>query len=311
MYPRLTCLLSVPLLAAIASAQPAQPKPLDNPKPAADRVGDLAPRKPVAPPPAPKEAPPTAVDPHLAALLKRTMPDEEIIARAGSKLSDEGVAAFLERNGRGGIDFARIAELIRKLGSAKFREREEAVAALVKLGRQAVEPLRKAAEGSDPEVKRNAQVCLQQIGPAPPAEALVAAVRVLLKRGPQAAIPALLRIYPTAANEEVEEEIAFGLDGMVEEAKSVPDEMRKALGDTDPKRRAIAACVVGHRGTEAQRRQVEALLNDRSAEVRLRTAQGLLAARNAVAIPPLIELLSESNIGISLQAEELLRYVAG
>jgi hypothetical protein len=55
------------------------------------------------------------------------------------------------------VDTERLAQLISKLGSAKFQERETATQALQAMGGPALEALQRAALSSDPEVGRRAQ----------------------------------------------------------------------------------------------------------------------------------------------------------
>jgi hypothetical protein len=60
-----------------------------------------------------------------------------------------------------------IDELIRKLGSEDFAEREKATEELRRIGKPAEEALRKAAESDDPEVRTRAQALLRGAAPAP------------------------------------------------------------------------------------------------------------------------------------------------
>src|SRR5262249_16565065 len=66
----------------------------------------------------------------------------------------------------------------------------------------------------------------------------------------------------------------------------------------------------GYQGTTKLKARVRSLLKDPVPTVRLRTAQGLLAAKDETAIPALICLLRDPAIDIAWQAEELLRWIA-
>jgi hypothetical protein len=57
----------------------------------------------------------------------------------------------------------RISRLVIQLGSARFKEREEATRALDALGAQALARLREAVRGTDPEVRRRAATLVTQI----------------------------------------------------------------------------------------------------------------------------------------------------
>src|SRR6185437_15174501 len=82
-----------------------------------------------------------------------------------------------------------------------------------------------------------------------------------------------------------------------------------ALRDPIPARRAAAGLVVGRWGGAKHRAGVRRLLRDGEAIVRLRTAQGLLAARDAEAVPPLLDLLAAAPEW-SQQAEDSLACLA-
>src|SRR5437588_614184 len=82
-----------------------------------------------------------------------------------------------------------------------------------------------------------------------------------------------------AAGEVAGARAALGVrDGKLDPA------LAAALDDREPARRAAAALVLGRYGTSEQRAAVRRLLTDREAKVRLRAAQGLLAARDGTAL---------------------------
>jgi hypothetical protein len=58
----------------------------------------------------------------------------------------------------------------------------------------------------------------------------------------------LLRYLPYAADEELEEEIWFGVDGLVKRQPQLCGLLAGHLRDSVPSRRALAACILGHRG---------------------------------------------------------------
>src|SRR6202020_2054013 len=83
-----------------------------------------------------------------------------------------------------------------------------------------------------------------------------------------------------------------------------------ALGDRSPARRALAGCIVARTGSKEQKERAHLLLKDMDATVRLRTAQGFLAALDKTSIPTLIDLLDTTQVPIAWQAEELLVWAA-
>jgi hypothetical protein len=60
-------------------------------------------------------------------------------------------------------DAARVAALVRQLGSESYAEREAAMAALDAAGEPALDALREAARGKDPEVRRRAVLLVRQV----------------------------------------------------------------------------------------------------------------------------------------------------
>ena len=63
---------------------------------------------------------------------------------------------------------ARIEALIKKLGSADFKERQQATEALTELGHEALDLLRKATKSEDAEIKTRAEKLVAEIEKLPP-----------------------------------------------------------------------------------------------------------------------------------------------
>src|SRR5579884_3167961 len=105
-----------------------------------------------------------------------------------------------------------------------------------------------------------------------------------------------------------------GYLGVYERCKKHPAErgaLRRDLRDRQSARRALAALVLGRQGGAAEQAAVRNLLADPKPLVRLRAAQGLLAAHDTTAIPTLIELLRTSPHPLDWEATELLHWAAG
>src|SRR5262249_49720449 len=138
-----------------------------------------------------------------------------------------------------------------------------------------------------------------------------AVVRVLAKRKSAETASALLRFLPYAGDDQTEEEIWYALDEMAASQSATYKTLATALADQLPAQRAVAACILGRRGSGGQKAQVRKLLVDKDPLVRLRAAQGLLAGDDASGIPALLALFESSSIEVAWQAEELLRWVCG
>lgn len=238
-------------------------------------------------------------------------PDEDVLQRAKVRTRTSDLVKFLNERCGDDADLQRIETLVGQLGSKNFTEREQASRRLAALGWAAQDAVRRATHSDDPETARGARVCLEQIQQESNWVLPLAAVRLLVRRQEIEPVPALLRYLPYAADEDMVEEIWFGLDALTLRDRNVPPALRDGLKDTLPARRAAAACIVGRRGNAEKQAEVRKLLADAKPMVRLRAAQGLLGAKDNSGIPVLIALLSEPAVEVSWQAEELLHWAAG
>ncbi|MCI0464641.1 MAG: HEAT repeat domain-containing protein, partial [Gemmataceae bacterium] len=256
----------------------------------------------------------------LVALLERRLgyaandkadPDEALLREAGVGTDAASLVAFLQKQSASDADLQNLNSLIRQLGSESFEEREQAAKKLVALGGPAAYRLQPTLVDPDPEVRRRARACLSQIASTVNLDLQSAAVRLLVRRGSPGAVPGLLHYLPSAPDEETIEDAVFGLDALAVVQGQVHPSLVAALHDLLPARRAAAACIMARVGDSKQRAVVGKLLKDPDPLVRLRAAQGLLATKDATAIPVLIGLLQEPAVQLSWQAEELLHWVAG
>ncbi len=238
-------------------------------------------------------------------------PDEQLLKDAGVKTDGASLVAFLHKHSASEADLRNLDQLIGQLGSRSFREREQASKQLVTTGAPALPALQRAIRDPDPEVLRRGMACLKEIGRSLDTGLQMACARLLVRRRIDAAAEALLRYLPSAAGEELMEEIVCGLDTLAVHKGRLEPSLSAALQDTLPARRAAAACIVGRVGDADQRAGVRKLLNDPEPLVRLRAAQGLLCGKDMSGIAVLIALLSDPSVELSWQAEELLHWIAG
>jgi HEAT repeat protein len=208
-------------------------------------------------------------------------------------------------------DVRVIDDLIKQLASDRFREREQASRKLIEFGPGALERLRPAARSSDQEVARRAELCIEIVthhpGPALP----TAALHLLARRPADEAVRVLLDYLPFADDARVEEEAVATLSILSVRLRGIDSALLDALKDGQPVRRAAAALVLGQVGDKDDCAAVRSALKDPDTRVRLRAAQGLLAARDKAALEPLIGLLTEGVVEQANQAEVLLQEVAG
>jgi HEAT repeat protein len=238
-------------------------------------------------------------------------PDEALLQEAGVGADGAALLDYVRTNTGSDDDLLKLDRLVEQLGSDEFKQREEASAKLVKLGLVALPALRRAKVSDDAEVRRRAtdgvDQVLKQYRPGLP----LAAVRKLLQFQPDGTVAALVRYLPYAGDEAVEEEIYFGVYDLTKAKKSVEPALTTAMSDKPSARRALAACVVGRLGDSDERKAARKLLDDADPTVRLRAAQGLLAAKDKESLPTLVALLEAQPVSVAWQAEELLHWAAG
>ena len=232
--------------------------------------------------------------------------DEVALRKAGVKVDGGELLAYLRRQSGADDDLAGIDQLVRDLGAPRQATRVGAADKLIALGPVALPRLRKAAkESEDSEIVRSAKRCVDRITRAWDYEQHRAAVRLLARR----ATPAFLHHLPYVVDEEVEADIWYSLDAMAK--KEIDPAFQKALASPFPSRRAVAGLILSRYGDKKQRDDAFGLLDDADATVRLRTAQGMLGAKNKAGVPTLIALLDQPSVALAWQAEELLHYTAG
>jgi HEAT repeat protein len=236
--------------------------------------------------------------------------DEQILKAAHVTPDGPGLLEFFRKRTALATNRGRLADLVRRLGDKSFRVREQASADLINAGPPALAALRQARQAPDAEVRRRAEQCAKTIEKGSGAALAAAAARLLRTDPPAGACGVLLGYLPFAEDETVEEEVLGTLliQG-VRDGKTDPA-LAEALRERDPARRAAAALVVGRSGDAGQRAAVRRLLDDAQPLVRLRAAQGLLAARDKTAVPALLALLTQDSVELALRAEEVLGQVA-
>jgi HEAT repeat protein len=189
-------------------------------------------------------------------------------------------------------DHVRIARLIVQLSDGSFRVRDRAAAELVATGPKAAGLLHQASRSAEPERARRADLCLKRIGqakrPLPPE-----AARLLAMRRPQHAAQVLLDYLPFAEDEAMAAEVqtALGLVAMVDGKPNA--DLRSALADREPVRRAAAAEALCKSGGPALHDAVRPLLRDPDPRVRLRTAVALASSGDRSGVAALIDLLPD------------------
>ncbi len=209
-----------------------------------------------------------------------------------------------------------IRTLIGQLGARTFRERLEATRKLTEIGAPALNFLREAEQSPDLETARRVQKIIDDIKQGPGPALPIAALRLLARphdvpHSPAAAVRVILAYLPFADDESVEEQALGVLCVLsVREAKVDPL-LPAALGDAQAGRRAAAALVLGKVGAREHVQALRKLLDDPAPTVRLRAAEGLVAARDPAGVPRLIACLADARPSHLWRIEETLQRLAG
>jgi hypothetical protein len=237
--------------------------------------------------------------------------DEKQLKAAGIGVDGQALLKFFKQRTLSDGESHKLQELVRQLGDDAFETREQASSALVERGRAAVPFLKAARDHKDPEVSGRAKWCLERIGQRESSTLVIAAVHTLAKQAPDGTVAALVDFVPFAEDDEIWDAIttALGVVGM-HDGKADPA-LSKALKDSLPRRRAIAAYLLGQAGNKDLQAEAARLLDDADLKVRLRAAQGLLAGQNKRAVAAFIDLLTAPGSDIGWQAEDNLLHIAG
>lgn len=253
----------------------------------------------------------------LPQFVRDTAPqDDDVIKQQQLRPEQPALLDFLQQRTLSDDDQNRLRRLIRDLGHAKFRVRDEASRLLIKESTPALAFLKEAENSRDAEVARRVRLCIDEIrkgpGPALPIAVVHHLVRPAQKEQPAApAIRVLLGYVPFADDETVEEEVINALTMLSAREASIDPMLPAALADPLPARRGAAALVLGRVGTKEHVPALHKLLDDPMPLVRWRAAQGLIAAKDAAAVPRLIALLGEIPSQHTWQVEDELQRLAG
>ncbi len=232
--------------------------------------------------------------------------DEKLLKENGIASDAQGLLNYFRKQSPTAADRELLASLIRQLGAEEFEIREKAQARLREWHLAALEPLRRALEDPDPEVRRRAQDCIELVEQGPGQQLPIAAARLLAMRKPAAAVRTLLDYLPHTSDERVHEAVFDALVVLADRPGPVETTLHAALKDSLPLRRAAAGYVLGRSREQASRDAVIPLLGDRDLFVRFRAGQGLLAGLDKRAIPPLIDLLAEPAGDLRFRIEDVL-----
>ena len=237
--------------------------------------------------------------------------DEKILERAGVKSDGPALLEFFRLRTLPDQEREKYRGLVKQLGSDQFREREEAMQALVARGPVVIELLREGSKKGDLEMERRAQRCIQRIQEKDVSyEVPAAAARTLARKRPEGAVEAMLVYIPFVDNELVLDEARSLLTQLsVTDGKPHPA-LVQALTDKLPLRRGAAGEALVRGGKDKTTELAKKLLEDPDAFVRLRVGLALAYAKDRVAVPVLIDTLGDLPLQLAWQAEDVLYRLA-
>jgi HEAT repeat protein len=241
----------------------------------------------------------------------QTPEDEGLLQKAKVASDAAGLSEFFRKRTLGPDDLQQIKMCIKQLSGDKFKDREDASRKLIEYGPAALDLLRDAARGADLEMVRRSEIIIDTISNHPGPALPMAALRLVARRPTADAVPLLLGYIPFVDDTRVEEEALNALAVVSVREARVDPALVAAVKDAHAARRAAAGWVLGRVGEKDHCTLVQALLKDPDVRARLRTSQGLLAARDRTAVDPLIDVLRDGNAEQAAEAEAVLQQLAG
>jgi HEAT repeat protein len=208
-------------------------------------------------------------------------------------------------------DVARVQALLRSFDDKSFRVREQAMADVMAYGRVVVPLLREALKGADLEKRRRAELCLQALARTEDRALPPVAASLVALRQPAGVVDVLLAFLPWTEDQNLAGEVQTALARLAVRDGKVDAALVRALDDSLPVRRAVAAEVLAGAGTAEQRVAVRKLLTDPDTAVRLAAAVALTYAGDRTAVPVLIDLAADLPGKQAWQAADILRQLAG
>jgi hypothetical protein len=207
---------------------------------------------------------------------------------------------------------ARLKKTASELGAGDFKTRTKATRDLIKEGNAAIPFVQPYLEDGNAEIRRRANQIIDEIrqgpGPALPA----AAIRQTARQGKSPeALRVLLAYLPFIDDPQNVEEAHHALSLLAAADLGSDAILREALSDPLAARRAAASIVLGRIGNKESVDLVRRNLEDKESLVKIRAAQGLIAAHDHDGIESLVDLLPLTPKLISWQVEEELHRLAG
>jgi HEAT repeat protein/outer membrane protein assembly factor BamB len=207
-------------------------------------------------------------------------------------------------------DKAKLAGIVRQLGSRSYKVRAKASRDLLIAGRAAIPFLRPALHDPDVEIVRRAEELLRRIESGSDAALATAAAQLVAARKPDGATRVLLAFLPFADDDMVQEALWNALAAVGLKNGKPSQALLAAAQDKEATLRAAAAFVLGRAGAD-HRPMVRRLLKDTDVQVRYQAASALVEAGDKTGVDTLIAFLGDGPKETAWQAEDILCRLAG
>ncbi len=236
-----------------------------------------------------------------------------VLKAAGVAVTPAGVEAYLRDWIVDDRLRDRLQTLITQLGSEDFEKREQASAELGRIGRHAIEPLRKVIDSDDAEVRMRARELLTKVDSGESRSRrealLLAALQWQEQQKPAGATPLLLDVLPHLPGGVHREAATLALWASARPADAA--RLRQAVREGSAVLRAAALPALELAEGERAVDLIQGYRKDADPAIRLGAARALLVRQPRAALTTLIGLLDGDDVSVRGQAARLLQIASG
>lgn len=244
---------------------------------------------------------------HLA-LAADISPYEKTLEARNIKVEPESLVLFLKQLHPDDEQRKLTTQLLVKLGSDQFAEREEASRRLLALPSLPIEALAAASKEGDFEVRWRAKNVLER-GQAESSSILFAVFKTLEQKKAPGAVNELLRAMPLCQERHLR---VAARDALV--AVATPDDaelLRNALANKNADMRAAATAALGASLKEKAAPDLHPLLADPQEEVALAAARASADYGDRAIFPTLLRLMKSEDVQMRVSSSSILRELTG
>jgi HEAT repeat protein len=223
-----------------------------------------------------------------------------------------GILEYLKKRTPAKETIEKVDVFVGQLGDEEYATREKATRGLIEIGPLARGKLALALKNEDPEVRKRAKYALDRISvPADDNRLLPAALRVLVAKKAENSAETILNLLPHIENSDTVDDMATEMSALLLDKDGKPVEMAKeALQSKNRTVRGAVATALA-KGNDETKALVRKLAADPEVAVRRRAILALVLARDAKALPALVELTGNASEDDAALAEDLLNTLAG